>query len=221
MRRRRPVERDDRGAALTAEPLGLPDWALEKEDPSDDRDFYAAARLVTHIDDFAIAALTAYYRETLPAGGVILDLMSSWVSHLPDDVRYGEVIGHGMNAEELAANPRLDRWFLADLNRDPVLPLGSASCDAVLCCVGAQYLQRPVEVFAEVARVLRPGAPFIVSFSNRCFPTKAVEVWRALDAGGHGQLLHRYFRKAEFADIEVRVLSDGSQGDPLTIVRGH
>ncbi len=146
--------------------------------------------------------------------------MSSWVSHLPD-VAYGEVIGHGMNAEELAANPRLDRWFLADLNREPVLPMEPRSCDAALCCVGAQYLQRPIEVFAAVARVLRPGAPFIVSFSNRCFPTKAVAIWRALDARGHAALIARYMDEANFGDVEARVLNDGSRGDPLTVVVGR
>jgi SAM-dependent methyltransferase len=198
----------------------FPPEAFTKEDPSDDREFYVPARLVTHIDAVAIAALTAFYRSTLPAGGVILDLMSSWVSHLPD-VTYAEVIGHGMNAEELAANPRLDRWFLADLNRDPTLHLASQSCDAALCCVGAQYLQRPVEVLAEVARILRPDSPFIVSFSNRCFPTKAVAIWRALDARGHARLIGHYMDEAGFDRVEARVLSDGSRGDPLTVVVGR
>jgi SAM-dependent methyltransferase len=198
----------------------LPPGAFSKEDLSDDREFYTPARLVTHIDEVAIETLTTFYRSVLPAGGVILDLMSSWVSHLPD-VAYGEVVGHGMNAEELAANPRLDRWFVADLNRDPVLPLESRSCDAALCCVGAQYLQRPVEVFAEVARVLRPNAPFIVSFSNRCFPTKAVAIWRALDARGHARLIAHYLHEAGFEGVEASVLSDGSRGDPLTVVVGR
>ena len=198
----------------------LPPEAFSKEDPADDGEFYAPARLVTHVDEVAVAALTEFYCSALPAGGVILDLMSSWVSHLPD-VAYAEVIGHGMNAEELAANPRLDRWFVADLNRSPILPLDSTSVDACLCCVGAQYLQRPVEVFAEVARVLRPEAPFIVSFSNRCFPTKAVAIWRALDARGHSNLIARYMGEAGFGEVEARVLSDGSRGDPLTVVVGR
>ena len=152
--------------------MALPPAAFEKEDAAADAEFYEAARLVTHIDDHAIAALTDFYREVLPRDGVILDLMSSWVSHLPPEITYREVIGHGMNAEELAANPRLDRWFVADLNRDSGLPLDPNTFDAALCCVGVQYLQRPIEVFAEAARVLRPGAPFVVSFSNRCFPNQ-------------------------------------------------
>ncbi len=198
----------------------LPPEAFSKEDPSDDAEFYAPTRLVTHIDDVAVAALTEFYRSALPVGGVILDLMSSWVSHLPD-VAYGEVVGHGMNADELAANPRLDRWFVADLNRNPSLPLDSTSVGACLCCVGAQYLQRPVEVFAEVARVLCAEAPFIVSFSNRCFPTKAVAIWRALDARGHTSLIANYMTEAGFVEIEARALSDGSSGDPLTAVVGR
>lgn len=114
----------------------LPPDAFLKEDGGDDADFYAPARLVTHIDEAATLALTAYYRDTLPAGGVLLDLMSSWISHLPPEVLFTEVVGHGMNALELRSNPRLSRSFVRDLNRTPVLPLQADSCDAALCCVG-------------------------------------------------------------------------------------
>ncbi len=199
----------------------LPPGAFRKEDPSDDAVFYAPSRLVTHIDDAATNALTAYYRAQLPPGGVVLDLMSSWVSHLPPDVAFAEVIGHGMNLEELDANPRLTRRFLHDLNRAPALPLEDASCDAALCCVGVQYLQRPVEVFAEVLRVLRPGAPLIVSFSNRCFPTKAVAIWRALDGEGHAALVQLYLDRAGFTDFRVDILQDGAESDPLIAVTGR
>jgi hypothetical protein len=199
----------------------LPSWAFEKEDPDDDAAFYAEARLVTHIDDGAIAALTEFYRRTLPAGGVVLDLMSSCVSHLPADVAYGEVIGHGMNAEELAANPQLTRWFIHDLNRDPALPLAPASVDAAMICVGVQYLQRPVPVFRDLTRVLKPGAPLVVSFSNRCFPTKAVAIWMRLDDRGHAALVEVYLKSAGFNDVSVHVLADGSRSDPLIAVVGR
>ena len=199
----------------------LPPDAFLKEDGGDDAAFYAPARLVTHIDDAATLALTAYYRATLPAGGVLLDLMSSWVSHLPPEVLFTEVIGQGMNALELRSNPRLSRSFVQDLNRTPVLPLQSDSCDAALCCVGVQYLQRPLEVFAEIWRVLRPGAPFIVSFSNRCFPTKAVAIWQSLDAHGHTALVRLYLERAGFRDISAEVLRDGSESDPLITVTGR
>ena len=147
--------------------------------------------------------------------------MSSWVSHLPPDVGYAEVIGQGMNAEELRANSQLSRSFVQDLNRNPVLPLEADSCDAALCCVGVQYLQRPLEVFAEIRRVLRPGAPFIVSFSNRCFPTKAVAIWRSLDERGHAALVHLYLERAGFSSINAEVLQDGSESDPLIAVTGR
>ncbi len=199
----------------------LPPWSFDKDDPDDDAAFYAEARLTTHVDDGAIAALTAFYRRALPAGGVVLDLMSSCVSHLPIDVAYGEVIGHGMNAEELAANPQLTRWFTHDLNRDPVLPLAPASVDAVTICVGVQYLQRPVPVFQDLTRVLKLGAPLVVSFSNRCFPTKAVALWLRLDDQGHAALVELYLNSAGFNDVETHILADGSRCDPLLAVTGR
>ncbi len=199
----------------------LPPGAFLKDDGGDDAEFYAPARLLTHIDEPATRALTAYYRATLPAGGVLLDLMSSWVSHLPPEVAFTEVIGQGMNAEELRANPRLSRSFVQDLNRTPALPIETGICDAALCCVGVQYLQRPLEVFAEVLRVLRSGAPFILSFSNRCFPTKAVAIWRALDAHGHAALVRLYLERAGFRDIRADVLRDGSESDPLIAITGR
>ena len=199
----------------------LPPGAFVKEDGGDDAKFYSPARLVAHIDEAATRALTAYYRTILPAGGVLLDLMSSWVSHLPPEMAFTEVIGQGMNAEELKANPRLTQTFVQDLNRDPILPLETDSCDAALCCVGVQYLQRPLEVFTETLRVLRPGALFIVSFSNRCFPTKAVAIWRSLDDGGHSALVRLYLQRAGFRNISAELLRDGSASDPLLAITGR
>jgi len=207
---------------MTHDPLPeLPAGAFARQDEGDDLAFYAPPRLVTHIDEAAVAALSRRYRDLLPEDGRILDLMSSWVSHLPADRTYTEVVGHGMNARELAANPQLDRWFVQDLNRDPALPLGDGTFDATLCCVGVQYLQRPVEVFADVRRVLRPDAPFVISFSNRCFPTKAVAIWRALDAAGHAALIELYLGRAGFRDSTVETLADGRRSDPLTVAIGH
>lgn len=182
---------------------GLPPHALEKADRSPDPAFYMQPRFVAHIDDAAIAAVTKLYRATLPAGGTVLDLMSSWISHLPEETAFTEVIGHGMNAAELAANPRLDRWFVQDLNANLVLPLAAKSVDAACICVGVQYLQRPVSVFADLARVLRVGAPVVVTFSNRCFPTKAVAIWQALDGPGHQRLVSTYLAQAGFEQIKA------------------
>ncbi|HEY5007457.1 MAG TPA: methyltransferase domain-containing protein [Caulobacteraceae bacterium] len=199
----------------------FPPGAFDREDPGADADFYAEARLETHIDDAAISALTDFYRVVLPPDGVVLDLMSSWISHLPDEVAYGEVIGHGMNVEELAANPRLDRWFIQDLNQDPILPLAEASLDAAMICVGVQYLQQPVAVMSDLARVLRPGAPVVISFSNRCFPTKAVALWLNLGPREHARLVDLYLRAAGFADVQIHVLRDGRTSDPMTAVVGR
>jgi SAM-dependent methyltransferase len=198
---------------------GLPETAFDKADPSPDVEFYAFPRFVTHIDDGAIATVTRVYQETLPAGGAVLDLMSSWVSHLPKDVDYASVIGHGMNAEELAANPRLSRWFVQDLNMEPALPLGDHVFDGACLCVSVQYLQRPVDVFREVGRVLRPGAPFIVSFSNRCFPTKAVAIWQAFSGPDQQRLVGAYMRAAGFANVTDQAFTPW-QGDPLWVVIG-
>jgi SAM-dependent methyltransferase len=198
---------------------GLPVAAFDKADPSPDAEFYAYPRFVTHIDDGAIATVTRVYRERLPPGGTMLDLMSSWVSHLPEDIAYAAVIGHGMNEEELAANPRLSRWFVQDLNIEPALPFGDGVFDGVCLCVSVQYLQRPVEVFREVGRVLRPDAPFVVSFSNRCFPTKAVAIWQSLSGPDQQRLVEAYMRAAGFTNVTHQA-STPQRGDPLWIVIG-
>lgn len=200
----------------------LPPGAFRKEDEAPDHIFYAAPRFVTHIDAKATMAVTELYRELFPAGGVLLDLMSSWVSHLPREMTFREVIGHGMNELELKANPRLTRFLVQDLNQNPILPLDTDSIDAAAICVSIQYLQQPIGVLADVARVLRAGAPLVVSFSNRCFPTKAVAIWQALDDAAHGRLVALYLAEAGFSDIEIRMLiAPGSGSDPLFAVIGR
>lgn len=200
----------------------LPADAFAKQDPTPDGAFYARPRLVTHIDAAAVAAVTQLYRGLLPPGGDVLDLMSSWVSHLPGDRTYATVIGHGMNAEELAANPRLTRWFVQDLNADPRLPVDTASVDAVTLCVSVQYLQQPVAVLREVHRVLRPAGCVFITFSNRCFPTKAVALWGALGGADHLRLVSLYCRRAGFAAIEARdLIPEGGGTDPLHAVIGR
>jgi SAM-dependent methyltransferase len=178
--------------------------AFRRVDETPDADFYAEPRLVTHIDDAAIGAVTQLYRELFPPGGAILDLMSSWVSHLPPEVAYRRVVGLGMNTEELAANPRLQHWLVHDLNTDPCLPFAAGEFDAAGLCVSIQYLTQPVTVLREVGRVLCTGAPLVITFSNRCFPTKAMFVWQALDDTGHAALVQHYLTAAgNWAGIEV------------------
>jgi SAM-dependent methyltransferase len=158
-----------------------------KLDPSDDAIFYAEPRFVQHLDAGFRARLTALYRERIPPCAVVLDLMSSWVSHLPEDVRYERVIGHGLNARELAANPRLDRHWVQNLNTDQTLPLEDDCVDAALIVAGWQYLQQPEAVAAELFRVVRPRGQLIVAFSNRMFLTKAPQVWA--DGGDRDHLI--------------------------------
>jgi len=194
----------------------LPPHAFQRADETPDEVFYEPARLVTHIDDGAIAGVTELYRQHLPAGGRILDLMSSWVSHLPDDVIYDEVVGHGMNAEELAANPRMNEWFVQNLNASPQLPLEDNSFDGATLCVSVQYLTTPDEVMKDIARVLRAQAPLIITFSHRCFPTKAVAIWQALTSEGHGQLVKLYLEAGGFQDIQlIEAVPPAPGKDPL------
>ena len=174
----------------------IPEEAFKRTDETPDEEFYRTPRLVTHIDDRAIAAVTQLYRELFPAGGEILDLMSSWVSHLPPEVTYRRVLGLGMNEVELRRNERLDSYIVQNLNTNPGLPFGEAEFDGVGICVSIDYLTRPVEVLREVGRVLRVGAPLVITFSNRCFPTKAVAVWHELDDRGHVRLVEQYLHDA-------------------------
>jgi len=192
---------------------------FERDDDSSDANFYTQPRFVNHIDDAAIAALRTFYRETLPSGGHLLDLMSSWVSHLPEDRAYASVTGLGMNGEELAANPRLTSHVVHDLNREPRLPFGDDSFDAAFVNVSIQYLTRPVDVFRDMGRVLRPGAPFAVAYSNRCFPTKAVALWRMLGDRDHADLIALYFRlSGAFAQARAYDISPGAGSDPMFAV---
>ncbi len=203
------------------QPPGLPESFFRRQDESDDALFYAAPRLVTHIDDATIDALTRYYRETLAPGQRILDLMSSWISHLPEDVAYGHVAGLGMNAEELRANPRLDDARVQDLNRRPTLPFGDAAFDAVLIAVSVQYLTRPFEVFAEIGRVLAPGGLCIVSMSHRLFPTKAIYAFHVLSARERCEVVSAYLSQGAGIDDIAVVDRSPPAADPLWIVQGR
>ena len=186
-------------------------------DGDDDARFYAVERKVTHIEDGAIEALRSFYAAMLPAGARVLDLMSSWRSHLPHE-GLGEVVGLGMNAAEMDDNPQLDAWVVHDLNATPSLPFDDGSFDAAVCTVSVQYLTSPIEVFADVRRVLRAGAPFAVAISNRCFPTKAVAIWRYGTDADHVELVRTYFANAGFTDVDGRRLP--SPDDPVWVVTG-
>jgi SAM-dependent methyltransferase len=149
-----------------------------KLDGSNDRDFYDYPRLVTHVDQGFIQQLTDLYRDRLKPGMRVLDLMSSWVSHLPEEMAFEHVEGHGMNKEELSKNPRLNHFFVQNLNENLKLPLEDQSFDAVICTVSVQYMQYPEAIFTEIYRVLKTHGICIVSFSNRMFYQKAIAAWR-------------------------------------------
>lgn len=175
-----------------------------KLDESDDALFYALPRFVTHVDEGFIQQLTTLYRERLTPHSRILDLMSSWISHLPPEMDFAHVEGHGLNAAELAENSRLNHYFVQDLNQNPLLPLADAAFEAILIAVSIQYLQQPEPVFAELSRILKPGGILIVSFSNRMFYQKAIQVWRDGSDASRLQLVQRYIRAtAGFTEPEV------------------
>ncbi len=193
---------------------------FERIDESDDTLFYGEPRLVKHIDEPACAALALFFRVALPKGGAILDLMSSCVSHLPPDVDYSRVCGLGMNRVELEANPQLSDHLVHDLTVNPTLPFADNEFDACIISVSVQYLIHPIHVFGEIARVLNPGSVCAVSFSNRCFPTKAVAIWRAMDDRDHGRLVGYYFvESGGFEEPDFTNLSPKpGQTDPLFMV---
>jgi SAM-dependent methyltransferase len=200
----------------------FPPAAYAREDESPDGAFYDVPRKVVHIDDGAIAALGRLYGEVLPPDARLLDVMSSWRSHLPQGFRAKEVVGLGLNAEEMADNPQLTRSLVHDLNREPRLPFGDKEFDGAMCAVSIQYVLHPVMVLREVRRVLRAGAPFVVSFSNRCFPTKAVAVWLDTIDEQHQQLVRAYFDAAGgWVDVKTEDRSSGRGADPLYAVWGR
>jgi len=186
----------------------------------DDRDFYAGPRFVHHVDEAFRDRLTDLYRREVPADARVLDLMSSWVSHLPpvSETDYARVVGHGLNREELAANDRLEEFFVQNLNADQSLPFGDDTFDAVLIAVSIQYLQYPTAVVREIRRVLAPGGVLVVSVSNRMFPQKAIRAWRAASMDERADLVVRYCEATGgFASVET-VRETPRTGDPFYAV---
>ena len=202
----------------------FPDWFFDRDDDSPDDRFYRNPRLVTHIDDGAIRAVGELYAElgidgTAEQATSVLDIMSSWVSHFV--VPPARLTVLGMNDAELASNEAATERVVRDLNVDASLPFEDDTFDAVTCCVSIDYLVRPVGVLTEVARVLKPGAPIVISFSNRCFPTKAIHGWLATRDGQHGELVSRYIELAGGfgpAEVSLRTPASGYRGDPLWAV---
>ena len=199
-----------------ANDLVFPAGFFDRTDESPDTTFYGPDRFVTHIDEGAIAAVGELYDE-LELTGDVLDICSSWISHFRGAPR--RLVAMGMNERELRANETATSWVVQDLNVDPTLPFDDASFDAVTCCVSVDYLTRPLDVFAEVARVLRPGGPFAVTFSNRCFPTKAIRGWLLTDDQGRCAIVDAYFdQTVGFESAVVQLRNPAHRSDPLYAV---
>ena len=202
---------------MTADPTSVfPAGFFSRQDDASDDRFYAVDRFVTHIDDAAIAAVGSLYDE-LELTGDVLDICSSWISHFR--TRPARLVVTGMNDAELAANEIADDRVVRDLNIEPTLPFDDAEFDAVTCAVSVDYLTRPLEVFAEVRRVLKPGGVFVCTFSNRCFPTKAIRGWLSTDDRGRCAIVGTYFDLTDgFVDPEIHLRNPGAPGDPLYAV---
>ncbi len=197
----------------------IPEQFFQRVDETSDALFYLESRFVAHIDDDTIKALTDFYDEFLPPGSRVLDLMSSWISHLPP-VDYERVAGLGMNERELAANRRLTDAVVHDLNADPRLPYEDAAFDRAVIAVSVQYLVRPIEVFRDLHRVLEPGGRVAVAMSHRCFPTKAILAFRELGVSDRLRLVSAYLHLGGFVDVGF-VDRSPPHGDPLWVVTGR
>ena len=198
-------------------PAILSDRDRQKLDDGDDRTFYCSPRFVTHADDGFLDRLTKLYAELSEPGDRVFDAMSSWVSFLPA-YDYEQVVGHGLNEEELAANDRLDEYFVQNFNDDQSLPLETDEFDLLCCALSVQYLQYPADVFAEFGRVLAPNGTAVVSFTNRMFPTKAVRGWRQRSMDERAALVEQYFEAGGFA--ETTRVTDQPETDPFYAVVG-
>ena len=198
----------------------FPAHFFQRPDESADEIFYRQPRFVAHIDDTTINSLTDFYREQIAPGARVLDLMSSWISHLPDGVDYAHVSGLGMNAAELEANPRLDDYCVQDLNVTPTLPFAHHAFDAVLIAVSIQYLVKPIEGMTVISRCLAPGGQCIVAMSHRLFPTKAIQAFQVLSPTDRCQVVAAYMEKSGLTDIQALDRSPQT-GDPLWIVSGY
>ena len=204
---------------MTDRAAAFPAGFFDRQDESDDAGFYSFDRFVEHIDDAAIAAVGDLYDELGLTGSDVhvLDICSSWISHFP--TKPGRLTITGMNATELEANEMADDWSVGDLNSHPRLDFGDSSFDAVTCAVSVDYLCRPLDVFADVARVLRPGGVFVCTFSNRCFPTKAIRGWLSTDDRGRCAIVATYFELTDgFGEPVAELRTPDAPGDPLFAV---
>jgi len=200
-------------------PNELPSHWFDRADSSADEGFYATPRFVAHIDQATIDALTAYYLEFIPPDARVLDLMSSWISHLPEGLPLTRLAGLGMNEAELQRNEQLSDWCVHNLNDNPQLPYAPHTFERVVIAVSIQYLVRPLEVMASVRNTLQPGGKICIAMSHRLFPTKAIAAFQYASPEDRMRLVSYYLEHSGFEAIEVHDRSP--QGaDPLWLVTG-
>ncbi|KAJ7973716.1 S-adenosyl-L-methionine-dependent methyltransferase [Quillaja saponaria] len=222
-----------KGASSVEEILKNAEWPeqfpfkeedFQRFDESSDSLFYEAPRFVTHIDEPAITALTKYYSKVFPPsnspGVSILDLCSSWVSHFPTGYKQERVVGLGMNEEELKRNLVLTEYVVQDLNLNPRLPFEDNSFDVITNVVSVDYLTKPLDIFKEMCRILKPGGLAIMSFSNRCFWTKAISIWTSTGDTDHALIVGSYFHYARGFEPPqaVDISPNPGRSDPMYIV---
>lgn len=193
---------------------------LQRMDESDDSEFYASPRLVTHIDDAAIGAIREYYAAHFQHGAAVLDLCSSWISHFPSVGGFSRSVGIGMNRAELERNQALTEWIVKDLNKDPTLTFQDGTFDYVVNAVSVDYLVHPLEIFKEMLRVLKPGGMAIMSFSNRFFPSKVIKIWLEISEIQRCQVVSWYFHFAGFRNIQAKEITAKGGHDPMYVVQG-
>ncbi|EPE33327.1 S-adenosyl-L-methionine-dependent methyltransferase [Glarea lozoyensis ATCC 20868] len=208
--------------------ITYPPNSFIRQDENADSQWYSQPRFVQHIDDGAISTLKDYYSTIIKPEHSVLDLCSSWVSHLPDSLEPSKMIGIGMNAPELQKNAHLTKYYVKDLNEKPEFKeMEDESVDVVICNVSVDYLTKPIKVFEEMRRVLKTGGTAHMAFSNRCFPTKVIGPWMSMDDEERRKWVGGYFwASGGWEDVEEVVLKEGKASfwggeDPLFVVRGR
>lgn len=165
--------------------------------------FYAQRLPDSLMDMGARTAVTALYQTSLPVGGTVLDLMAGSLSHYPEEAHFQDVIGLGASKAALDTNPVLKTRIVQDLNADPILPFEDDSLDVITLCDGIAYLTQPLTVLTEALRVLKEGAPLIVTFSDQFHQQKAVAMWQALEPEDRARLVSILLSRAGFGELDT------------------
>ena len=155
----------------------LNNYQRRKLDESNDEEFYSEPKFVYHLDSHFRKYLSQVYSNEILENSIILDLMSSWDSYLPNEKIYKKVFGHGLNKKELEKNRVLDSFWIQNFNLNQIIPLESGTIDYCLMVAAWQYLQYPEKLTKEISRILSDKGKIIVSFSNRAFWHKAPNIW--------------------------------------------